>query len=425
MYRRIILLITAIAILTPLRGQNSRASQNAFLEAEYFFFNEDFADALPIYMNLYDIESDNANIAFRIGSCYLNIESQKNLSVEFLERATSNMSAKHKEGTISQKTAPYEALYELGRSYLINNMFDKAIDAFKSYSETLLSDDRENIAFIDQQIKACENAKNYIENPISFSEENLGESINDDKDNFNPVISYDGKTLAFMVSLKFYDAIMVSRLKNNKWGTPINITPELETDGDMYISSLSEDGNTLYLSKDDDYDSDIYMSWFDGTKWMPVEKLNKNINTRYWESHGYISKDGSMLFFASDRPGGYGGLDLYISRKINGEWDAAVNLGPEINTPFNEDRPFLLEDSKTLYFSSQGHEGMGGYDIFISKLESNGLWSSPINLGYPLNNTDDNIFFMPTDKGKEGYISLQRSNSGYGGEDIYKITIKN
>jgi hypothetical protein len=411
--------------LTPLKGQNSRVLQNTFLEAEYFFFNEDYADALPFYMDLYEKDSDNANIAFRIGCCYLNIEGQKNLSIEYLEKATSDMSAKHREGSISQKSAPYEALFELGRSYLINNMFDKAIYAFASYSETLLPEDLENIAFINQQIKACENAKKLIETPIHFSEENLGELINDDKDNFNPVVSYDGKTLAFMVSLKFYDAIMVSRLKNNKWGAPANITPDLETDGDMYISSLSEDGNVLYLSKDDDYDSDIYMSRFDGTKWLPVEKLNKNINTKYWESHGYVSSDGSMFIFASDRPGGYGGLDLYISRKINGDWGAASNLGPEINTPFNEDRPFLLEDSETLYFSSQGHEGMGGYDVFISILGSNGLWSAPVNLGYPLNNTDDNIFFMPTNKGKMGYISLQRNNTGFGGEDIYEITIEN
>ncbi len=425
MYRRIILLLIAITILSPLRGQNSRVSQATFLEAEYFFFNEDYTDALPFYMDLYDKDNGNANIAFRIGCCYLNTEGQKNLSVEYLEKAVLNMSAKHREGTISQKAAPYEALYELGRSFLINNMFDQAIEAFKSYAATLLPGDRENIAFINQQVKACENAKKFIEKPVSFSEENLGETINDDKDNFNPVIAYDGKTLAFMVSLKFYDAIMVSRMNNNKWGTPVNITPELETDGDMYISSLSKDGSVLYLSKDDDYDSDIYMSEFDGTKWMPVKKLNKNINTKYWESHGYISKDGTMLLFASDRPGGYGGLDLYISRKINGEWDEAVNLGPEINTSFNEDRPFLLEDGKTLYFSSQGHEGMGGYDIFVSTLESNGLWSQPLNLGYPLNNTDDNIFFMPTNRGKEGYISFQRSNSGYGGEDIYKIIMKN
>jgi len=425
MRRRINILIAAIFVLVPLKGQNLRMLQSSFLEAEYFFFNEDYADALPLYMDLYEKDIDNANIAFRIGCCYLNIEGQKNLSIEYLEKASSNMSAKHREGSISQKSAPYEALFELGRSYLINNMFDKAIYAFNSYSGTLLPGDLENIAFVDQQIKACENAKKLIETPISFSMKNLGELINDDKDNFNPIVSYDGETLAFMVSLKFYDAIMISRLKNNKWGAPVNITPELEIDGNVYISSLGEDGNVLYLSKNDDYDSDIYMSRFDGTKWLPAERLNKNINTRYWESHGYVSSDGSMLVFASDRPGGYGGLDLYVSRKVNGEWGAASNLGPEINTPFNEDRPFLLEDGKTLYFSSQGHEGMGGYDLFVSTLEPNGLWSTPVNLGYPLNDTDDNIFFMPTDKGKKGYISLQRDDAGFGGEDIYEITIEN
>jgi len=130
------------------------------------------------------------------------------------------------------------------------------------------------------------------------------------------------------------------------------------------------------------------------------------------------------MIFASDRPGGFGGLDLYISRKAGGDWGPAVNLGPEINTPFNEYRPFLINNGKTLFFSSQGHKNMGGYDLFRSDLQSNNLWSQPENMGYPLNTPDDNIFFMPLGNGRSGYYSLFKESEESEKEDIYRITLK-
>ena len=152
--------------------------------------------------------------------------------------------------------------------------------------------------------------------------------------------------------------------------------------------------------------------------------LNKNINTKYWESHAFVTEDGMHLVFASDRPGGFGGLDLYISHKADGDWGPAVNLGPEINTQFNEDRPFLMKNGKLLFFSSQGHQNIGGYDIFRSEIQSNGLWSRPENMGYPFNTPDDNIFFMPVGDGKSGYYSVLKETAGYGREDIYRITFR-
>jgi Tol biopolymer transport system component len=187
---------------------------------------------------------------------------------------------------------------------------------------------------------------------------------------------------------------------------------------------LSSDGKQIFLSRDDNYNSDIYSSSYNSEKWSKTVKMNKNIDTKYWESHGFISEDGEQLIFASDRPGGFGGLDLYISRKVNGDWGPAVNLGPEINTPFNEDRPFLINKAKTLFFSSQGHENIGGYDLFRSDIQSNGLWSKPKNLGYPLNTPDDNVFFMPVGDGRSGYYSVMKESAGYGKEDIYKLTFR-
>lgn len=423
MSKRIACLIIVSSFFFSIHAQDMKKNQEKFLEAEYFLLYKDYADALPTYLDLYQNMPENANLAFRIGLCYLNTPGQKSLAISYLEKASKNSSARHKEGTITQITAPYEAWINLADAYRINYQFDKAKEAYEKYKATLLPDDKD-IDFINQQIKSCDSAKELMKKPVEFTEENPGDPFNDEKSNFNPVISGNGKSFAFMVSLKFYDAIMFTTLVNEKWIPPVNITPDIQSDGDFYISCLSYDGRSLLLSRDDDFNSDIYSSNYDGTKWSSAVKLNKNINTKYWESHGFISKDGSILVFASDKPGGFGGLDLYISKRINGDWGVPVNLGAEINTPFNEDRPFLINDGKTLYFSSQGHTNMGGFDIFKSDLQSNGIWSVPLNLGYPLNTPDDNFFYMPIGNGKTGCISLFNEKDGFGKEDIYKITFK-
>lgn len=417
-------LLVSILFTISLHSQENKQLQNIFLEAEYFFMNEEYSDAINYYLQIYSELPDNANIAFCIGVCYLNMPGKKEISVRYLEEAVKNMSAKHKEGTLRQVAAPYDALFELAKAYRINFNFDKAKEIFKRYRETLLPDDKENIEFIDHEIKICDTGKALINKPVTFSEENMGGLFNDEKSNFNPVISADGKSFTFMSSLKFYDAIMYSRMLNGKWAGPVNIYPELQIDGDISISCLSKDGRLLFLSRDDNYDSNIYSASFDGTIWFPAVKLNKNINTKYWESHAFISEDGNQLFFASDRPGGFGGLDLYVSRKINGEWGPAVNLGPEINTQFNEDRPFLTNFGKSLIFSSQGHENMGGYDLFKSELQSIGAWKKPVNMGYPLNTPDDNTYFMPSGDGRSGYYFLEKETGGFGKEDIYRIVLK-
>lgn len=424
MRKAIACLIVAIFFSSNVFPQNNKELQEKFLEAEYFRLNGYYVDALNLYLQLYENLPDNANIAHSIGICYLNIPGKKNLSVDYLETAVKNMSAKHKEGTINQVSAAYDALYDLATACRINYMFDKAKEAYEKYAETLLPGDRENQDFIRHQIEVCQRAKDLISKPVEFTEENLGELFNDDNSNFNPVISADGKSFAWMVSLKFYDAVMFSRLVNGKWTAPVNITPDLQSDGDYYISSLSADGKILLLSRNDGFNSDIYMSTFNGTTWSKVTRLNKNVNTKYWESQAFISDDGTRLYFSSDRPGGFGGLDLYVSVKTNGDWGPAVNMGPEINTQFNEDRPFLVNNGRTLFFSSQGHENIGGYDIFRSDLQNNKLWGKPVNIGYPINTPDDNYFFNPAGTGNTIYHSVFRESGGYGKEDIYKIIMR-
>lgn len=425
MSRICLCLILVVLFTGELFSQDTGKDQEKFLDAEYFLMLEDFSDALPYYTQLYANYPDNAYLAYRIGICYLNIQGQKHKALDALEIATKKISNNYVEGSLNQTTAPNTAWYFLAMAYRINYEFEKAGKAFLNYRETLNEDEIDNIKFINHEISVCNNAKSFIANPVKYSEINIGDQFNDSNSNFNPVFSFDTSKFAFMSSLKFYDAVFFSFKVKDKWSSPINITPEIQSDGDLYISCLAADGNMLCLSKDDNNDSDLYFSEYDGISWSAAKPFGKNINTKYWESHAFIIEDGSAMIFSSDRPGGYGGLDLYISiRQTDGKWGEPENMGPGINTAYNEDRAFMIDEGKQLFFCSQGHYNMGGFDLFKSKKLSDGNWSKPENLGYPINTPDDDIFFMPLNDGSGGYISGLRKGAGYGREDIYLVTFK-
>ena len=224
-----------------------------------------------------------------------------------------------------------------------------------------------------------------------------------------------------MHKLPFYDAVYVSRKDNGTWGKPENITPQIMSDGDQYVCSLSYDGNVLYLSKEDEFNSDIYVSRYADNRWTKSTALGSNINTKYWESHASISKDGKYLYFTSNRKGGQGNMDIWVAeRQTDGSFGKVKNLGPQINTDLNEDTPFITEDGKTLYFSSQSYTSMGGYDIFVSHKDGKNGWTVPQNLGYPINTTDDDLFYYPYHNGDDGYMARLESD-GYGGLDVYEV----
>jgi hypothetical protein len=180
----------------------------------------------------------------------------------------------------------------------------------------------------------------------------------------------------------------------------------------------------MFVYRLDGFDGNLYVSKREGDDWSKLVKLNDNINTKYWESHASLSKDGKTLYFTSNRKEGYGGLDIYKSeRKRGDEWGPAINLGPVINSKYNEETPFLSEDGKTLFFSSLGHYNMGDYDIFYSSRLDNGQWATPVNMGYPLNTTGDDLFFTPVKNGEYAYYSTYDAAEGLGLCDIYKMEV--
>lgn len=412
----------ATFISSDLFSQSKEVSRNNFYDAESWILFEAYKDALPLYQQLLKSYPDNANFKYRIGQCYINIPGEKVKAISYLEDAVKNINPDYKEGKFNETKAPYDALYYLANAYRINNQIDNALKTYEKFSKNLNPEVYDTI-IVKQQIQTCLNAKELMRMPLYIRTKNLGNLINGNNNDFNPVITDKEDILVYSKSLPFYDALLFSTKVNGKWTDPYNLNEILKVDRDLFPTSISKDGKELYLYSSADYDGIIYTSRFENGTWNPIVKLNENINTKYWESHATVSHDNKKLYFTSNRKGTYGGLDIYVSKRdSSGDWGPATNLGSVINTPYNEESPFLSADDKTLFFSSRGHFNMGGYDIFYSTLLDNGEWSVPLNVGFPLNTTDDDVFFAPVNQGYEGYIAKEIPG-GFGKQDIYRVEI--
>ena len=429
--KKILLLILCVFLL--FFNANSQAEyelEEMFLDADSWFYYEDYKEALPIFLKVLEADSLNYNVMYKIGFCYLHIPGQKHKSIPYLENAIKRTTFNYRNNIYSEKSAPVDALFYLGNAYLINNQIDHAIDAYTGFqhkitrTKKVANKDIYDLEYVNRQFDACRNALQYKYEPINFIAKNIGSPINTRFNEFNAIVSGDGNSLVFTASLQFYDAIFYSKKQDGKWSYPINLMGQLGVDDKCATTGLSYDGTELYIYRNDDFDGNIYISFLqENGMWSKVKKLGDNINTKYWESHASPSPDNKQLFFVSNREDdGYGDLDIYVAERLTDTtWTEPVNLGEKINTQWNENTPFLTPDGKRLFFSSEGHQGMGGYDIFYSTL-INGEWSEPTNIGYPINTTDDDIFFAPNKDGNFAYCS-QFSKKGFGGQDIYEFQL--
>ncbi|MGI6340383.1 MAG: hypothetical protein ACOXZV_13540 [Bacteroidales bacterium] len=414
-------LITLFLFTCAASAQSGIERKKIFAQAETYFLYEEYDLASQLYLQL---ESpDNHNISYKIGACYVNIPDEKLKAISYLENAVRNIDHNAKSHLYKENRAPLDAYFYLAKAYLVNDEFDKALSTLEKFNDLAkTTKDRggmRNPDFIDQQIKACKNAIELRKTPIDFTKTPLGPDFSQSPVNENTAESFDGSTIVFTEKSGLSNKIMFSRKEEGKWTKPRQFLPVPDPGGDISSCSLNKDGSMLFLYKTDNYDGNIYSSEYSEGNWTPLKKLNGNINTKFYESHASVSSDGKRLFFASNRDGGYGGLDIYMSEmNASGEWGPAINLGSTVNTRFNEDTPFITANDSLLYFSSEGHSSMGGYDIFVSRSDSSG-WSSPENIGFPLNTTGDDLFFQPVNNGKNGYYSM---STDYKKKDIFYIS---
>lgn len=387
---------------------------------------EQFQLALDEYLIANKFNSNSASLNFKIAVCYYNIPSMKLMGLTYVEKAVKlNPSV---DPTVN---------YFYGRLLHLTSRWDEAITAYRSYQTSLNGDpvkNKDRIGDMNRKIAECINGKEYLKNPQRVFIDNLSRVVNTADPEFSPIITADESVMLFTSRRssttggqkdqdnQYFEDLYKTEMVNGAWSTPVNMGKPVNSEDHDATAGVSPDGQKLYVYRPTK-GGDIYESVLKGAIWSEPERMNKNINSDEHESTISLSGDGKKLYFISDKKeeGSVGHRDIWISNMDEkGKWGKSTNMGPAVNTMYGEEGVFVHPDGKTIYFSSQGHKTMGGYDIFKIVLE-NGKWSGPINLGYPINGPDDDVFFVISASGKHGYYASNKSD-GQGEKDIYKIT---
>ena len=417
-------MVVLLAMPFPAGGQTREEDRELFDEGQYFLNRKDYREAAFYFKRIADKHQDNANFSFKLGECYMNMPGSESLAIPYFEKAIlQTVSRKQfREKDFAETRAPLHALFYLGNVYRMKNRLDDALRVYNVFISSPFYYGNYNENIVDNEIRSCERAKIIQDNPVSVVEQVLDTMINTNASELYPVITRDESTLVFLRKLKFYDAIFLTTRKGDTWSQPENLNPIIGSDGEYYPACLSADGNELFLVKTGG-DSDIWLSVRQAAGWSKAMKLKGNINSRADETSAWISADGKKLYFTSSRKRGQGGKDIYyVRRDQDGEWGRAHNLGKEVNTAFDEENPCLINDS-TLFFSSKGHYSMGGYDIFSTSYRGN-TWSEPVNLGFPVNDTGDNLGFVAIRNGKAGYYARMNLRDPLREADVYRVDFK-
>lgn len=433
--RRILLFLPLFLAFQTVFAQltQSKEQSKTFMELAQEMMNGSQAldDIRPIMIQAADFDTTNIRANFEAG--HLHIETiNKDQAVKYFMR-------------IYRQDADYRFDLEfwIGKSYQYGLNFDKAIDFYTRYKDKLAKKpnyqgkDKIDLKEVERKIQECNNGKEFVANPKNFSIINIGREINSEFEDYAPVLNADETELIFTTRRrdgnlnenvaddnKPYEDIFTSKKVNGAWTAAQNVGNLVNIKFSDSGLALSPDGNTLFIYKDEG-NGDIYFSEKKNGAWTSPEALPGIINSSYREASVSISKDENVLYFSSERPGGFGGSDIYMCTKDSkGEWSKVKNLGPTINTEYEEEGPFIDYDGKTLYFSSKGRKGMGGHDIFKSTLLNADKmeWTEPENLGFPINTPDNDIYYVTTKDGKRSYYSSVRED-GMGYDDIYMIMV--
>ena len=393
--------------------------------ADTYFNNQEYLFARPIYDSLYKVHKNNIYIGYLLGSCNT-YDSHFQINSESLIKAAE---------PLKPDLLDYD--YYLGRAYEDNDKDIEAINQFEKYKLHPLSVELKNE--VNHQITICKSAISFKYKSAVAKITNIGAPVNTAGSEYTPVFPSSENFMVFTYSgqksmggkqiipnkvdekngIYFEDVMISTKDYKNNWTEPMPIT-SINTNGHDAVISISHDGQKLFIYKNIGVgNGDIFVSKLDGLNWGIPEKV-KGINSNFWEGSVCLSPDEKLIYFSSERQGGFGGRDIYYAQLMSdGSWGNVKNLGPEINTKFNEDAPFIHSDGKTLFFASTGHNTIGGYDIFRSELKQ-GKWLTPYNVGKPVNTTQDDKFYVVSSDGERGYYSSEKKN-GQGQQDIYMV----
>lgn len=450
MFKRILFLVVVSILGATMFSQISnkdlkKLNHSATIALE----NEYYEEALEMFLFLDSVQPTNGDINFMIGITYMRMIEHREKSLPYFKNALRyGYGNKVKPVLVYEPVHDtYESLdinYNLGRAHHLNYNFDDAIGFYNEFLQEVAQkyhghgNHQKDMALVKRLIDNCEVGIELMKDTLDVTVTNLGGAINSHFEEIAPIISTDEKTLIFTSRRPHHDSTAVdengvytestyisTNLGNGKWTVPALLNEEsIDPTEHESAVALSPDGQKLIVYKNNHHGTgDLYYSLLNGDKWGELIKLPDGVNSKYLENSASISADKKMLFFTSNRPGGFGGEDIYVAFKDdNGNWGGVQNLGESINTEYDDDAPFIHPDGRTLFFSSKGHSSMGGFDVFKSELTEDSVWGQPVNVGYPINSPENDIFFVWSADGKRAYFSTHHEDS-YGGEDIYKLEI--
>lgn len=435
---RALLLLLVISLSVTLSAQNlgkgwkkDKKGQEKFFVAEELFYNGSYLNALEIYREL-ETKYPNADILhFRIGVCLLHKSDEVELAAGYLEAV--------------KKSNP-KALdidYYIASAYHLNREYEKAIESINlCVANKRTSPETKTKA--ERLRRYCTNAIDLEKTPVDVKISNIGNPVNTQNSEYVPVVTSDDSLMFYTYvgessigglqsypgqpdsgGIYFEDIYYSHRVKND-WSEPAPLDNHINTIGHDAAVGLSNDGQILIIYKDESGGGDLFLSQLNGEEWSIPQPIEGEVNTGAWEGHATFSADMRIMYFASERSGGYGGRDIWMASLMpDGKWGNVRNLGPKVNTEENEDSPYLHPNGLILMFNSEGHNSMGGYDIFQTELSPvDSMWSEPgdaQNMGFPINTPGDDKYFVLGTDGKHGYYSSGAAG-GYGHQDIYLIT---
>ena len=384
-----------------------------------------FPQALAYYLKAVKYNSDCAKLNYKIGVCYLATD-KFYYATEYLEKAY-----------LKDNNIAIDVHLMLARAYHLNLDFNNAIENYKAYYSSFSVKELEKYDIsVDKYIRECKYGQEHVNNPVRVIINNLGERVNSKFDDYNPVLhpkldllyftsrrSIDKKDKRLEADNKYMENIFVSEQAGDLWRRPKIIENKLDSKNNESLLTISSDGSKIYLYNGEESGGDILVSELKKDSWKSPKGISGRILSKDKETTITFSPDGKEMFFVSNQYGTIGGMDIFYSKlDAKEKWIDPVNMGVGINTIYDEEAVYWHPKEDKLYFSSEGHNSMGGFDVFVIERGENKMWSRPVNIGYPINTPSDDLFFKMDETNKQAYYSSVRDN-GYGGKDLYKIII--
>ncbi len=404
----------------------SKKARKAFKGATTFFQEKRYSDAL-----------DYVNKALSYDPNFVEAYLLKGQIAQDQNDIDEALKSYHKAAEVNPDFYP-KIYFKMATLEQKEGYFSQALKDYKTYAVRLDADPTLR-KIIERNVDICDFAAKQIANPVPFDPKNLGPNINSDFDEIVNTISVDDQTLVITqrkykksaqtgkrISNITEDFMTSERVESGVWGM-IRALTDFNSEGNEGAMSISPDGKLrVYAAcgRKEGYGScDLYYSELKRGRWSQPRNMGEGVNTRWWETNSTISSDGKTIYFVSNRKGGFGKADIWkVTKQADGMWGNAVNLGRKINTSGMEMTPYIHPDGKTLYFASEGHIGMGGSDLYVTRMNEKGEWSEPVNLGYPINTKENEMGIVINAAGDLAYISADRED-GFGGFDVYSFDL--